>query len=112
MQQVLIHQNLLKSNLASLKCEVDISYIDKLEKVPTGLNSQKSKRDKLDVDKLVPIPVDLHKLTDAVKNYVLDKTEYDELVKKVNAIQTNDTSNLVKKTDYDIKISEIEKKKY
>ena len=110
MQQVLIHQNLLKSNLASLKCEVDISDIDKLEKVPTGLNSQKSKRDKLDVDKLVPIPVDLHKLTDVVKNYVLDKTEYDELVKKVNAVQTNDTSNLVKKTAYDIRISEIEKK--
>ena len=98
MQQVLIHQNLLKSNLASLKCEFDISDIDKLEKVPTGLNSQKSKVDKLDVDKLVPIPVDLHKLTDVVKNYVLDKTEYDELIKKVNAIQTNDTSNLVKKT--------------
>ena len=45
-----------------------------------------------------------------VKNYVLDKTEYDELVKKVNAVQTNDTSNLVKKTAYDIRISEIEKK--
>ena len=31
-------------------------------------------------------------------------------LKKVNTIQTTDTSNLVKKTDYDTKISEIEKK--
>ena len=45
------HQNLLV-DLASLKAEVD-----KLEKVPTGLNSLKSKLDILDVDKLVPIPV-------------------------------------------------------
>ena len=33
------------------------------------------------------------------------------MIKKVNVIQTNDTSNLVKKTYYDLKISEIEKKK-
>ena len=35
------------------------------------------------------------------KNEVAKKTVYDELVKKVNAIQTTDTSNLVKKVDYD-----------
>ena len=54
---MLIHQHLLKSDLASLKCEVDKLDIDKLEKVPTGLNSLKSK-----VDKLVPLSVDLSKL--------------------------------------------------
>ena len=32
------------------------------------------------------------------------------MVKIVNAIQTNGTSNLVKKTDYNTKINEIEKK--
>ena len=32
------------------------------------------------------------------------------MVKKVIATQTTDTSNLIKKTDYDTKISEIEKK--
>ena len=31
-------------------------------------------------------------------------------LKQVHAIQTTDTSNLVKKTDYDTKIVEIEKK--
>ena len=35
---------------------------------------------------------------------------YDELVTKVNTINTTDTSDLVKKADYDIKIAEIEKK--
>ena len=45
-----------------------------------------------------------------VKTEVAKKTE---LVKKGKAIQTTDTSNLVKKeTDYDTKISETEKKNY
>ena len=34
----------------------------------TNLRYLKSKVDKLDVDKLVPVPVDLSKLSDAVKN--------------------------------------------
>ena len=36
----------------------------------------------------------------AVKNDVIKNTEYDKLVKKVNAIQTSDTGDLVKKNDY------------
>ena len=40
----------------------------------------KSKVDKLDVDKLVIVPVDLSKLSDVVKNDVVEKTEYNELV--------------------------------
>ena len=32
------------------------------------------------------------------------------MVKKVNAIQTNDTINLINKTDYDAKVVAIEKK--
>ena len=60
MQQVLIHQNLLKKvDLASLKSEVDKLDIDKFEKVATGLNCLKSKVVKLDDDKLVPFSVDL-----------------------------------------------------
>ena len=42
--------------------------------------------------------VDTSKFT---KNEVLKQTVYDELVTKVNAIQTTDTSNLVKIADYD-----------
>ena len=47
-------------------------YIDKLEKVPTGLKSLKSKVHKLNVDKLVPVLADLSELSDVVKNVKKD----------------------------------------
>ena len=67
----------------------NLRYIEvyKLEKGPTGLNSLKSKVDKLHIDKLVHVAVDLSKRNDAVKNDVVKKTEYDAWVKKVNAIR-------------------------
>ena len=55
----------------------------------------KSKVDKLDVDKSLLVPVDLSKLSDVVKNDVVKKNRYDELVKTISAIQTTDTSKLV-----------------
>ena len=58
----------LKTNLADLKTEVD----------------------KLDIDKLAPVPVDLSKLSDVVKNDVVKKTVYNKLVAKVNNIDTSD----------------------
>ena len=75
----------LKENLASLKTEVD----------------------KLDIDKLGPVPIDLSKLNDVVKNDVVKNTAYDKLVTKVNSI---DTSGFVLKTNYDTDISELENK--
>ena len=48
----------------------------------------KTKVDKLDIDKLVPVPVDLSKLSDVVKNDVVKKYLYDKLVAKVNSIGT------------------------
>ena len=86
--------------------------------------------DRLDIDKLVPVSVDLSKLSDVVKNDVVKKAVYDKLVAKVNSIDTSafvlktnydidkselenkipDTSGLVKKTDYNAKITEIEGK--
>ena len=98
----------LKSDLASLKSEVD----------------------KLDIDKLVPVPVDLSTLSDVVKNDIVKKTAYDKLVVKANSIDATafvlklkydtdkseldnkvpDTTDLVKKADYNAKINEIEVK--
>ena len=57
----------LKSNLASLKTEVDKLDIDKLKSLPTNLSNLKSKVDKLDIDKLAPVPIDLSKLSIALK---------------------------------------------
>ena len=65
----------------------------------TNLANLKTEVDKLDIDKLVPIPADLSKLSNAVKNGVAKKTVYDKLVAKVNAIPLNniDTSDFALK---------------
>ena len=44
-----------------------------MKKVLINLSNLESKVDKLDVDKLVPVPVDLSKLSDAVKTDVVKK---------------------------------------
>ena len=58
----------LKSNLASLKTKAD-----KLKSLLNKLVSLKSKVDKLDIDKLMPVSVDLSKLTNVVKMRWLKK---------------------------------------
>ena len=68
--------------------------------------SLKSEADKLDIDKLAPVPVDLSKLSDVVKNNVAKKNGYDEVVVKVNNV---DTKGFVLKT-YDTDKSDLEKK--
>ena len=60
--------------------------------------------DKLDIDKLKTTLADLSKVSNVVKNDVVKKAEYDELVKKVNP------SDLIKKADYNTTIVEVEKK--
>ena len=50
----------------------------------TNLANLKTGFDKLDIDKLAPVPVDFSKLNDVVKNDVLEKTVYDKLVAKVD----------------------------
>ena len=65
----------------------------------------------MDVGKLKIILVDINKLSDVIKNEVIE-TVYDELVKELmNPIQTTGSRTLVKEADYNRKISEVEKKK-
>ena len=49
----------------------------------TNLASVKTEVDKLDIDKLVPVPGDLSKLSDVVKNDVVKKAAYGKLVAKL-----------------------------
>ena len=56
----------LKSNLPKLKAEVD----------------------KIDVDKLKPIPTDLRKLSNVIDDEVVKRIAYDKLAAKVNNIDT------------------------
>ena len=47
----------------------------------------------------MPVPADLSKLSNIVKNDVVQKTAYNKLVAKVDNIDTN---NFVLKTKYDL----------
>ena len=67
----------------------------------------KTEVDKLDIDKLVPVPVDLRELSEVVKNDVVKKDVYGKLVAKVNNV---DTSRLFLKTKYDTDKSELKNK--
>ena len=73
----------LKSNLASLKTEVDELDIDELKSLPNKLGNSKSKVDKLNIDKLAPVLFYLSKLNSAVKNEVVKKTGYNAKLKNI-----------------------------
>ena len=69
----------------------NISHIDTSSFVlKTNLANLNTEVDKLDIEKLVPIPVDLSKLSDVVKTDVVQKTVYNKLVAKVDNIDTSD----------------------
>ena len=71
--------------------------IDKLKNVLTHLNNLKSKVVKLDFDKLVPVFVDLSKLSDAVKNDFIKKDVYNAKIKDIEDI-IPDITNLATNT--------------
>ena len=126
--------NVIKVHLPNYATKADIKNISHVDTssfaLKTNLASLKSEVDKLDIDKLKPVPTDLSTLSNVVKNDVAKKDVYDKLVTKVNNIDTSmfvlktkydtdkseleikipDTSGLVKKTDYNTKITEIEGK--
>ena len=96
------------SNYATKADIKNISHVDTSSfALKTNLANLKTEVDKLDIDKLAPVPVDLSKLSDVVKNDVVKKTVYDKLVAKVNSI---DTSRFVLKTKYDLDKSELKMK--
>ena len=101
----------VKVDLSNYATKADIKNITHIDTssfaLKTNLANLKSEVDKLDVDKLKPVPTDLSKLSDVVKNDAVKTTDYNKLVTKVDNIDTN---GLVKKTDYNAKITEIEDK--
>ena len=65
-----------------------------------------NKVDKLDVDKILPVPVDLSKLSDAVKSDFVKKNVYNAKIKNIEDKIPNIT-NLATKTA----LNAVEKKK-
>ena len=124
----------VKVDLSNYATKADIKNITHADTsgftLKTNLANLKTEDDKLDIDKLKPVATDLSKLSNAVKNDVVKKTNYNKLVTKVDNIDTSgfvlktkydtdksklenkipDTSGLVKNTDYKTKITEIEGK--
>ena len=90
--------DLTKSNVGKLD-------IGKLKNVPTNLSNLKSKVDRLDV----PVPVDLSKLTDVVKNNVVKKDVYNAKIKNIED-NIPDITNLATKTTLNTKIKEVKVK--
>ena len=96
------------SNYATKTDLKNISHVDASSFAQkSNFASLKTGADKLDIDKLTPVPNDLAKLSNVVKNYVVKKTEYNKLVSKVN---NTDTTGFVLKTTYDTDKSDLEKK--
>ena len=66
-----------KTDLSNYATKTDIKNISRVDTssfaLNTNLASLDTEVDKLDIDKLVPIPVDLSKLSDVVKNDVVKK---------------------------------------
>ena len=95
------------SNYATKTDIKNISHVDTLSSaLKSNLASLKTEVDKFGIEKLVPVPTDLSKLTDVVKNNI-KKPVYGKLVANVNSI---DTSGFVSKTKYDADKKELENK--
>ena len=78
------------SNYATKTDIKNISYVDTSSfALKTNLANLRTEVDKVDIDKLAPAPVDLSKLSDAVKKDVVKKTVYDKIIAKVNNIDTS-----------------------
>ena len=110
--------NNIKVDLSSYATETDLKNVMHVDTSSFAL----------DIDKLVPVSIELSKLSDVVRNDIVKKAMYDKLVAKVNNADTSgfvlktkyetdkpgwenkvpDTSRLVKKTDYNAKIIEME----
>ena len=101
----------VKVDLSNYVSKADIKNISHVDTSSFAINSNlanlKTEVDKLDIDKLVPVPVDLSKLSNVVKTDVVKKTVHDKLVAKVNSIEI---SAFGLKTKYDTDKSEIEYK--
>ena len=83
--------------------------IDKFKNVPNSSSYLKNKVDKLHVDKLVPVPVDLSKQSDVVKNDVVEKDVYNAKIKNIEH-KIPDITNVATNTTLNAKLNDIKNK--
>ena len=84
----------VKVDLLNYATKTDLKNVTHIDTssfaLKTNLADLKTEFDKLDIDKLALIPVDLSKLSDLLKNYVVKKAVYDKLPAQLNNIATSD----------------------
>ena len=101
----------VKVDLSNYETKTDsknVTHVDTSSfALKTNLASLKTEDDKLGIDKLAPVPGDLSKLSDVVKNDVVKKTVHNKFVAKVDNI---DTCDFVLKTNYNADQTKLEKK--
>ena len=81
--------------------QILISY----QNVANNLNNLKSEIDKLDVDKLVPIPVYLKKLSDVIRKYV-KKDVYNGKIRNIED-KIPDSTNVATSTTVNTKVNQV-----
>ena len=100
----------VKVDLSNYATKADIKNITHVDPssfaLKTNLSNLKTEVDKLDIDKLVPVPADLSKLSNTVNSEVVKKTEYDTKIKNIED-KIPDISNLATKTNLNTKINEV-----
>ena len=98
----------VKDDLSNYATKSDLKNLAHIEtsifELKTNLASLKTEVDQPDIDKLAPFSVDLSQSSDVVKNYVAKKAVYDKLAAKVNNIDTNE------KGEYQTDKAELEQK--
>ena len=91
----------VKVDLSNYATKADIKNISHVDTSSFALNTNlanlKTEVDELDIDKLVPIPDDLSKLSNVVKNDDIKKTDYNAKITEIEN-KIADISNLAAKT--------------
>ena len=84
------------TNYATKKDLKNITHVDVSSFASkTNLAALKAEVDKIDADKLKTAPTDLAKLTNAIENYVVKKTDYNTKVTSIEAQTAGLTKNTV-----------------
>ena len=105
----------VKVDFSNYVTKTDLKYVTHVDAstfaLKVNLANLKTEVDKLDIDKLVPVPADLSKLSNVVNNDVVKKTDYDKLKTEVDNIDSSDfmlkTNHQTDKTELEIKITEV-----
>ena len=105
----------VKVDLSNYATKTDLKNVTHVDTssfaLKTNLASLKTEVDKLDIDKLAIVPVDLSKMSDVVKNDVVKETAYNKLAAKVNNFDTSDfilkTKDQTDKTELEKKITDV-----